>query len=454
MAKTEFGQELSSNSANSVYLLKTEDDTITGILSLEQGGDLNTYVSNLQSYLYSIADIIGIAGEGDPNAKIYANTNYIADGDNRKVAIEKLDAQAKINADNIAANLVLIGNNTAAIQAILDSIGVANGICPLDANAKIPTTHLPDTLLQYQGTWDASTNTPTLANTDTDVENHWYRCNVAGTVDFGAGPLTFAVGDKVVNNGTIWEKWDTTDEVISWNGRTGAVVPQTGDYTPAQVGLGNVTNDAQLKRAAGDFNTFTEKLAPVEDDIILLEDSADTFAKKKAKLSTLLSGGGGGGSFLFELTGDISPIESFFKGISLLDFDFESNMEAIALVTVPSSYSAGNQIKLQNTAFFSASAANNVYFRALTSLIKAGDDITAALNEHLSTNAELTLTAANEIELVGDLDLTDGSGEINAVAVAPGDILLIKLFRDNINETTSAAEDARLLKFSPSVAYK
>jgi len=209
-----------------------------------------------------------------------------------------------------------------------------------------------------------------------------------------------------------------------------------------------------LKIAAGDLNTFAEKFDPVDDDIIILEDSADSFNKKKARLENLLSGGGGGGSFLFELTGDISPIESFFKGISLLDFDLESFMEAIALVTVPSSYKAGNQIKLQNTAFFCASASNNVFFRSNTSLIKAGDDITAALNEHLSTNSELTLTSANEVTLVGDLDLTDGSGEVNSVAVAAGDILLIKLFRDNINETTSAAEDARLLKFSPSVAYK
>jgi hypothetical protein len=452
MAKTEFGQELSSASANSVYLLKTEDDIITGILSLENGGNVNKHISDLQEHLWNIGDIVGFIGENDPNAKIYASTEIIADGDSRKVAIEKLDAQVKINVDNIASNLVLIGNNATAIQDILDSIGQPDGICDLDSNGKIPVARLPDTLLQYQGTWDASTNTPTLSNTDVGVENYWYRCNVAGSVDFGAGSISFNVGDKVVNNGTIWEKWDTTDEVISWNGRTGAVVPQAGDYNATQVGLGNVTNDAQLKRAAGDFDTFTEKVNLVNNDIVLIEDSEDSLNKKKAKLSNLL-GGAAGGSFLFELTGDISPIESIYKAISLLDFDKESNMEVLALVTVPESYKAGDQITLENTAFFSSAAADNVFFRCNTTLIQPGDDITGALNEHLSTNSELTLTTANEVKNTGSIDLTSALGEINAVAVAPLDILLIKLFRDNTNETVSANADARLLKFSPSVKY-
>ena len=154
--------------------------------------------------------------ENDPNAKVYASTNYIANGDSRKVAIEKLDAQAKVNADNIAANLVLINQNASDIADILASIGVSSGtapigvgICPLDADAKIPAIHLPDVLLEYKGVWDASTNTPTLSDA-TGSLNDWYRVNVAGTQDLGSGPIDFAVGDKVVHNGTIWEKWDTS----------------------------------------------------------------------------------------------------------------------------------------------------------------------------------------------------------------------------------------------------
>jgi hypothetical protein len=57
--------------------------------------------------------------------------------------------------------------------------------------------------------------------------------------------------------------------------------------TKTQVGLGNVTDDAQLKRAAGDFATFTEKTPLAMADIILVEDSAAAGAKKQATLTTL-----------------------------------------------------------------------------------------------------------------------------------------------------------------------
>jgi hypothetical protein len=59
--------------------------------------------------------------------------------------------------------------------------------------------------MEYKGTWNASTNTPTLANGTGDTGDV-YICNVAGTVNFGAGPITFAVGDYVIYSGTIWQR--------------------------------------------------------------------------------------------------------------------------------------------------------------------------------------------------------------------------------------------------------
>jgi hypothetical protein len=57
--------------------------------------------------------------------------------------------------------------------------------------------------------------------------------------------------------------------------------------TKAQIGLSNVTNDAQLKRADGDINSFTEKTSLVDNDITLIEDSASSYSKKKTKISTI-----------------------------------------------------------------------------------------------------------------------------------------------------------------------
>ena len=57
--------------------------------------------------------------------------------------------------------------------------------------------------------------------------------------------------------------------------------------TAAQVGLGNVTNDAQLKRAGGDYNTFAEKITPDDADKFLVEDSEDGYSKKGLSWSNI-----------------------------------------------------------------------------------------------------------------------------------------------------------------------
>jgi len=121
---------------------------------------------------------------------------------------------------------------------------------------------LPDPIY-YAGTWDASTNTPTLANTDTGVEGALYRVNADGTVDFGAGNITFAIGDSVVNNGTIWEKWDHSDQVQSVNGQTGAVSLDTDDIAE---GSALYFTDERAQDAAGALATSSAKVSLTYND--------------------------------------------------------------------------------------------------------------------------------------------------------------------------------------------
>jgi hypothetical protein len=100
--------------------------------------------------------------------------------------------------------------------------GNANGYASLDSGGKIPATQLPNSVMEFKGAWDASTNTPTLAN-GTGNAGDVYRCSVAGSVNFGAGAISFGVGDWVMYNGSIWQHSPATDAVTSVNGLTGAV---------------------------------------------------------------------------------------------------------------------------------------------------------------------------------------------------------------------------------------
>src|SRR5690242_4462218 len=57
----------------------------------------------------------------------------------------------------------------------------------------------------------------------------------------------------------------------------------------ASGGAGSDT-DAIHDNVAGEINAITEKVSPVSDDIVVIEDSAASFAKKKVKLSSLVTG--------------------------------------------------------------------------------------------------------------------------------------------------------------------
>jgi hypothetical protein len=53
--------------------------------------------------------------------------------------------------------------------------------------------------------WDPSTNSPSLSN-GTGESGELYVCISSGTVNFGAGNITFGIGDLVQYNGSTWNK--------------------------------------------------------------------------------------------------------------------------------------------------------------------------------------------------------------------------------------------------------
>ena len=106
------------------------------------------------------------------------------------------------------ADHALTGFGTAAEK----DVGVANGVASLDGTGKVPISELPSAVvgaLNYQGTWDASTNTPTLTSS-TGTKGYYYVVNVAGTTNLD-GITDWQIGDWAVFNGTVWQKVDNTD---------------------------------------------------------------------------------------------------------------------------------------------------------------------------------------------------------------------------------------------------
>jgi hypothetical protein len=150
-------------------------------------------------------------------------------------------------------------------QALLDTYqlrsekGNANGYASLDSQGKVPISQLPSSIMEYKGTWSAATNTPTLANGTGDTGDV-YICNAAGSVNFGAGPITFAVGDYVIYSGSIWQRSSgavgtVTSVAASITGNainiTGSPVTTSGTLAFAFAGT-----SAQYVNGAGNLITF------------------------------------------------------------------------------------------------------------------------------------------------------------------------------------------------------
>ena len=81
--------------------------------------------------------------------------------------------------------------------------------------------------VNYQGTWNANTNTPALAS-GVGTKGYYYVVSVAGTTNLD-GITDWEQNDWAIFNGTVWQKVDNSD--IYWWDRTGTVLAplMTGD---------------------------------------------------------------------------------------------------------------------------------------------------------------------------------------------------------------------------------
>jgi hypothetical protein len=154
---------------------------------------------------------------------------------------------------------ILIGDNGNYVNANL-SAGYGINITEGAGSIEISTSGF----VVFKGAWNAATNTPALAS-GVGTAGNYYVVATAGSTNLD-GITDWQAGDWAIFNGTAWEKVDNSEIITSVNGQTGVVV-----ITKSDVGLGNVTNDAQLK-IASDLSDLSD--APTARSNLGLGDSA------------------------------------------------------------------------------------------------------------------------------------------------------------------------------------
>ena len=241
------------------------------------------------------------------NKSIDADNNTITNIDNDEIKTGAAIDATKIHDGSVDnKEFGYLDGVTSNIQTQLDGKqntsekDQPNGYAGLDANGRILASAVPEGFLQYQGTWNASTNTPTLTD-GVGEQGDVYRTSVAGTQDLGSGNITFAVGDWVTYNGTIWERSDFVGAQsisdLSDVDTTGVIDGQAlvynngaGEWQPGNIQNVIQENIAFVGRGTADWSTGPGTLVIDTDCFISVPPLPDSYHTIQAQTINIEDG--------------------------------------------------------------------------------------------------------------------------------------------------------------------
>jgi hypothetical protein len=205
------------------------DDQVDNLLGLGNGGTARSLVPAAGAIVWSGADglyigPVGLSGQvlvsGGAGAPTWGSALLVVDQPANVVyagpaagAAAPTAFRALVNADLPASGVTAntYGSSTAIPVVTVNSKGVITSV----------TTASFTGGLSYQGSWNASTNTPTLTSS-TGTNGYYYIVSVAGSTNLN-GVTDWQVGDWAIFNGSTWQKIDQTNLVSSVNGQVGVV---------------------------------------------------------------------------------------------------------------------------------------------------------------------------------------------------------------------------------------
>ena len=246
----------------------------------------------------------------------------------------------KVNASDALELAAKLNDPSSAAPTIDTQLSNKKYVDDQVASISIPS------VFELQGNWDADTNSPTLANTDTGVADYLYYVNVAGSTDFGAGSKTFSVGDWVYNVNGAWEKADNNDDVLSVNGQVGTVVLDTDDISEGtnKYYAESLFNASLATKDTDDLSESATNLYYTSARAALKTNVADLASNANALGASLVGIEDSGGDFtatevegaLAELKADIAAATGANKGEEAITLDgTDITNQSVTLANAP-----------------------------------------------------------------------------------------------------------------------
>jgi hypothetical protein len=261
--------------------------------------------------------------------------------------------------------------------------------------------------LTYQGTWNASTNSPTLTSS-VGTLNNYYVVSTAGSTNLN-GITDWGVGDWAIFNGTVWQKVDNSEvtyvsNVATGTGLTGGPITTTGTIS--------IANTAVVSATYGNASTVAQFEVNAQGQLVSASNQAIAIgvaAVSGAVPNTVnvLAGTGmsGGGALTANVTLDLAntAVVAATYGnathVSQITIDAQGRTTAASNVAI--SIPSGNVTGLGTMATQNANAV------AITggTIVASNVTVTSNLNANLTTSSSATF-ATDSLPLVPEGYLT------------------------------------------------
>jgi len=275
----------------------------------------------------------------------------------------------------------------------------------------------------YKGTWNADTNTPTLADS-TGVQGHYYRVTTAGTSDLDDSrisrnrSISYDVGDDVIHNGTFWERIPGVGYTLQT--ATDAVLGgvKIGNGVSISNGIISVSTDAETLDGL-DSNDFVRRTDNIDEEVTGNKDFRDTTSfntntkiRDNGAAVTIFSQnyvGTQAKRMLFRPNGDVSQVGEVELGEDG-NFEVHGDVTADSFIGNGANVSSVDALTLGGLQRASVNQSNGIVWNYIPVVKSDGlMEVGKAIDFHLTSdsgvdnNGRLQLTSDENLKWSGDL---------------------------------------------------